>query len=67
MKEINSSSVLARDICNALGIPFDGLRNIEIHCKYGDVAILKTEKIITKDEADKLSTILQKYEIVPKE
>ena len=63
---IEQSRLLAKDMCEALKIPFDGIRNIEIECKYDDVPILRLEKIITIEEAHQIAVVLEKYEIARK-
>ena len=64
--KINSSTPLAKDLCDALGIPFIAIRDIEIICRFDDVAILKLEKVVTADEAEKIKIVINKYELTKK-
>lgn len=63
---ISSSTDFGLELCEVLGLDSKRTKSIYIAVEPNDAVIVSVRLYLLNDEAEKIKTILKKYELVPK-
>lgn len=56
---------IGKQLCDALGLDIKGVRTIDIHVEARSLVTVSVERLVSRDEAGRLCTALERYNLHP--